>query len=343
MGSTYKVLPFHLFSLKYTTPQETPQGLIYDVNYQAFEEFKNIVLAPVTTNEIALTSLPYIANAYNYEVKFSIPADLLMIDNQNQLLETPKINFFADYERMYAALNNTEIHFYDGTLEEKPCANLAAFPATGSTNYVYRAIDTGYYYLWATSAYMRTGYKANLSMSEPSYLGKEEAGGGRIVYSVRGVFQISDWYVGTGNDTKIALYIKNSSGTYVEYFFNNKMMSNIDMGSETNANANQTASALGAELDASNKSQNISFTVADIVTDTDLAMQCVYNKAKKHATILSTNETNLRLQKKVRVRVYDKTTLINDFWAVLSATWSASGATSYSSFSVTLTNDEKGV
>lgn len=188
-----------------------------------------------------------------------------------------------------------------------------------------------------------------MSISEPEYAGKEIDKSDRILWIVKGNIDISDTAVGMGEDVQVKLAFKNTSGVYVEYAFDN--ITDLTVSSDFNANENQVSGSLGAEREVSTKNQAISFTVDDVISSTDLAMQCVRDKAFINADILSANETDARLQKKVRVKVYkydyNLTTpaysLIKDFWAVMTSEYVAASETSYASYKVSLSNDEKGV
>jgi len=317
LGAQYKVVPFHIYIDSYAKPNETQYGEVYTIDYQAFKEDRDIIPVIVKTTPLAISSLPYVAKACNYEITFSVPLNVIERDENGAVLNTPEFDFFGDYNSLQAAVNNTKLTFNDEYDED-------------------------------TDTYLKT-YKGHMSISEPEFGGKEIDKSDRILWIVKGNIDISDTTIGMGEDVQIKLAFKNTSSVYVEYAFDN--ITDLTVSSDLNANENQFSESLGAEKEISTKSQGISFTVDDVITATDLAMQCVRNKAFVNSDILSANETDVRLQKKVRVKVYKYDynlatpayALIKDFWAVMTSEYIAASETSYASYKVSLSNDEKGV
>jgi hypothetical protein len=310
LGSQYKLLPYHQFINSFAKPIETPYGEAYTIDYQALKEDNDKIIAIAKLTPQSIPDLPYIAESYNFEITFSVPFGLNKVDENGTLLETPPFNFFADYDRLKAAVKDTKILFYD------------EYNAT-------------------TNTYAKT-YKGRVALSPiPEYFAKEK---NRILWLARGNFQISNTTVGTGDDVKVCFAFKNG-GAYVEYFFDN--ITGLNIGADTKASENQKEGNLGGEQDVSAINHGVSFAVDDVVGSTDLAMQCVRDKAFKNLITLSGNETDDDLQKKVRTRIYKDiggtNTLMLDFWASLSVEYRAASEAAYAAYVVTLVNDQKGV
>lgn len=341
LGNKYKILPYHTFSAGYTKPMDTPYGTDYTIDYQAFDEYGDIIPGTVNTAELSLSALPYMIKSCSYTAMFWVPVDVNRIDENGQLIEAPKFNFFADYKALYAAIDNIELQIYGGILPESAHANLAAFPATGLTTKVYKAIDTGFYYLWSSS-YVRTGYRAFLTMSEPVLISTATENSGafkRLAYKITGNFSIMDWDINTGKDIKVSLSFKGSGGTYTEYFFEN--ITEFGLGENSDANAIQLSDILGTQQEVSANGQQFHFYIDDRGSGTLITL--IRDKTFKHIETLNTYETDKDKIRKVLTKVYKGGTLMNTFWGILSQEYTVPGTTSIGRYHIGIVNDEKGV
>lgn len=171
LGQQYKVMPYHNFTKKYTTPKQTPMGQINDISERAFNEYGNTIISSIRTQEITPLSLPYIYKTCTYTAEFWVPVDIEIKDENGQLIETPKFNFFSDFTRLFNAINNKTLYTPD---------NL---------------------------------YKAYITLTEPylSSTSTENTGSyKRLVWQITGAINLFDKDLGSGEDTKVALILKDN-------------------------------------------------------------------------------------------------------------------------------------
>lgn len=114
LGSQYKLCVDHAFRAAYVKPTPSPYGLEYTIDHQAFNEYKNTIMAVVATTNNSLVSSPFRADNLAYTVQFWVPLDFLKINSDGTLIEAPKFDFYSDIERLKTALNNTEIAIATG-------------------------------------------------------------------------------------------------------------------------------------------------------------------------------------------------------------------------------------
>jgi hypothetical protein len=110
---------------------------------------------------------------------------------------------------MFLSRNEIATHLYGEVSNEisrnanvLPYANLAAFPATGDATKTYLALDTGFYYAWATNAYVITTYKDPLDTAISSAVA--EALGYLTGYDTAAIFDAT----GSDRNPILLLYIK---------------------------------------------------------------------------------------------------------------------------------------
>jgi hypothetical protein len=332
LGKQYKVMPYHGFSQKYTKAVNTPYGPMYDINYQAFDELAEIIPACVQVQELSLVSTPYTCKSCSYSVKFWAPLDYIKTDKDGQIVETPKFDLFGDCANLYSSLVGSEIPFYLEDLTITDYATSAGFPATGEADKIYRAANTGLYYIWSGTAYVRTGCKAYISMAEPQLLSTTPESSGaykRLVWEVKGDISISDIALGTGNSIKVALVIDG-----VEDAFEN--ISEFVLGATSDANAVQLSSTATSKQDTAVIGQQVTFYVQDY--DTGAAFQLIRDKAWKNPEEISSTATLAKNKRKVFAKLYKDNTLMSSFWAVLSVQYTANDKASFGKYQVGLVN-----
>ena len=82
---------------------------------------------------------------------------------------------------------------------------------------------------------------------------------------------------------------------------------------------------------------------AYVATVYDEAVRVLFNKTIKNQELLSPNEELKSNQRKVKVKLYYKEELANEFYAILSTEYSAPNKTAFGTYRIGLANDEKGV
>lgn len=100
LGSNYKLMLDNAFAEEYTNKQSD------SVNWQAFEKDKDLIIGVLSLTNATYAVVPFISFATTYTLQFWLPVNVLKLDSNGELLETPKFNIFDDLEAMRIALNN---------------------------------------------------------------------------------------------------------------------------------------------------------------------------------------------------------------------------------------------
>lgn len=201
LGNQYAVFCNDAFERQFTTPMQTAYGAQLDVNYQAFDQYAETIVAVLTTQPLKLYDLPYRLEQDTYTLAFWVPIDTIKFDENGMPLEAPKFNFDSDLAALKAALQ--------GGFELKETAD--------AQEVVYRAFMT---------------------CSEPKLLSSvtEKTGAyERAVYQVSGTVSISAEALGLGKDIGIAFTIE---GT--DYPVTNPSNISISSSSQTNSILSQS-------------------------------------------------------------------------------------------------------
>jgi len=98
LGRQYRVMGHHAFSRDFTNPVPTPMGWTQDIDYKAFDEHGDVIIAVINAQSSALTSVPFRLSNDMYTVDFWVPLDA-----------GDKFNFYKDMERLAEAVRSKKI------------------------------------------------------------------------------------------------------------------------------------------------------------------------------------------------------------------------------------------
>ena len=116
LGAKYKLFTNGVFQSEFTSTKKDPyNGSLYsDIEYQAFDKYKNSIIGVVTSTQTSLVASLYRADNVTYTVLFWVPLDFLKHDKDGRLLEKPKFDFYGDMTALKTALLGQEINIYSG-------------------------------------------------------------------------------------------------------------------------------------------------------------------------------------------------------------------------------------
>ena len=201
LGNRYAVFCNDAFERQFTTPMQTAYGAQLDVNYQAFDQYAETIVAVLTTQPLKLYDLPYRLEQDTYTLAFWVPIDTIKFDENGMLLEAPKFSFDSDMAALKAALQ-------------------------------------GGFELKETVGEVEVKYRAFMTCSEPKLLSSvtEKTGAyERAVYQVSGTVSISAEALGLGKDITIEFTIDGTG-----YPINNPSNISISSSSQTNSILSQS-------------------------------------------------------------------------------------------------------
>lgn len=120
-GGNYLIIPFATLNTQYTTAEQVVDGF---GNTKYVQEYTNEYSELRKNNIIGVVNLqnPTRANASiyyvtsNYTVDFSVPTNVIKLNSNGEVIETPKFNFFDDCENITNSIINTTIDFGDNVL-----------------------------------------------------------------------------------------------------------------------------------------------------------------------------------------------------------------------------------
>jgi hypothetical protein len=306
LGAKYLVYVNHAFQKEFTNPVQTPYGIAYDVNYQAFDQYVDKIVAMVNVNQTDLASLSYRLDVGTYSIDFWLPVDFIKRSADGSLIEPPKFTFHADAAALKTALTGGAVSLHEPNID----------PVT--------FVDSG------------VDYPAYFTVSDPTMQSAVAESAGaykRVVMRITGQFNFADSNLKTGNEIEIRVNW-NFGGISREEIFKN--ISNLQIIAGTEPNDISTAGELKQQLKAAMANYSVSFDVDDFTEDGNgralLAQRVFFNN-----TVLQNNLTSSRRNKaQVSIRVQGIT--VRTFWAILSATYTSASKSTYGRFSVTLTD-----
>jgi hypothetical protein len=257
LGEQYAVFGNEAFGRKFTNPVQTPYGDRYDVNYQAFNEYKDKIIAVVTASEAAQYNTPYRLFQGTYNVQFWVPLDIIKFNAMGQPLEAPKFTFFTNMAALKTALTAETYNVTDGS-------------------------DT---------------IKVYFTMGEPSLLSNTVDKSGaydRVIYQVTGQVGLSHTNATTGENVRIAFYI-DGANHYLDNYTNLDINPNTESATvvrQAEMQLNQEEAAFGYSisfdvddhLDTTNKA--LTLIENKVFKNTDVGKVTV--KIYKRSTLMNT-------------------------------------------------------
>lgn len=113
LGDNYEINFGNAFDRRYTTPVSTPNGLVYDINYQAFEEKKDKIICVLTMNKAQYNAVPFLSFNTQGTIQYWYRLDDLKTDKFGVPIGDTPIDIFTDIENLRTAFSNTTISFSD--------------------------------------------------------------------------------------------------------------------------------------------------------------------------------------------------------------------------------------
>lgn len=172
LGAQYMVRANHAFQQEFIKPMQTPYGTSYDVDYQAFAEHSDTIIAVVETRPLEASSAPYILENSTYTVSFWVPVDVIPAKPE----EVARFDFNGDMEKLRSEVKNKALYRTENGVDYRAFLSIGE-PYLAST----QAERSG--------AYMRVVMQVagNISIAESAVRSGEEI---RIVF-VRGETEFS--------------------------------------------------------------------------------------------------------------------------------------------------------
>lgn len=301
LGGAYLIKPFSLFAREYIKPLQTVYGTTYDINYQAFEEMKNIIPVCVNLQETSPINSTDFYRTGILTMQFFVPVDSIGGSNRS-------IDFFKDYERLRAELTESQVALITYKTDESP------LPGQDE---------------------VETIYKAYFTLNEPTTDGSIHSTGAyrRMVFTVQGNVTVLEEGLRTGDDYSIEIF----DGTkYVS--FNN--MTNVVISRDEQGNAVQNEGTTNAMSPPVSRVHSASFIVTDKKGDAaiDVIRKAVFEMKEEYVDYGQAQSEARRREAKIRIK--DGETVLSEFWALLSASYNVGGKTSVGSYSVSLTRTD---
>lgn len=224
LGTKYAVKPFSLFSKEYIKPLQTPYGQTYDVNYQAFEEMKNIIPVCVNFQETSPINSGLFYRTGIMTIQFFVPIDALGRDDAD-------FDFFGDYENLRTKLTNGKIALFTFKTDEEPLSGQ-------------QTVDKV--------------YKAYFTLNEPTTDGAIHSTGAyrRMTYTVQGNATVLEDGLRTGDDYSVEIF---NGEEYVPF----SNLTSFVISRDEQGNAVQNEGTTAAMSPPVSRVHSISFIVSD--------------------------------------------------------------------------------
>lgn len=304
LGAKYKVYLNDAFNKQFTNPSY--QG--FDVNFQAFEELGDKIIAVFSSTPLQLVNSENKFYSLSYDLQLWTPLDVFQISKSGTLVKG--FDFYADIERIISAVTSGVLTLEDSTDNDGDEGEVSEI----------------------------TSYSVYMTMSEPMLANSmiDETGAyKRVVYRVNGTISADSGGVARGDSIEVLLGVPKDDNSDTELVSLGEV-ADVVITAETHSNLIMVADTLYHSQEPTGADFSVSFTVLD-KTNQNKALKLIEKRVFYNSINLNPTKTG-RGQYRVPVQIKKGGVVTMGFEGIVSATYTAAGKIAFGQYAVTIVN-----